>query len=80
MQAKICDETALKLHGRRKKSVLSQKNDLVDIMNDSIIDWVITTYDHFETGKGQLISQCPFGVIVWTKIPTIFFQDFCPRL
>ena len=21
-------------------------------------------------GKGQLISKCPFGVIVWTKIPT----------
>jgi hypothetical protein len=20
--------------------------------------------------KGQLISKCPFGVIVWTKIPT----------
>ena len=23
--------------------------------------------------KGQLISKCIFGVIVWTKIPTIFF-------
>ena len=23
--------------------------------------------------KGQLISKCPFVVIVWTKIPTIFF-------
>ena len=22
------------------------------------------------TAKGQLISKCPFGVIVWTKIPT----------
>ena len=30
--------------------------------------------------KGQLISKCPFGVIVWTKIPTKFFQDFCPSL
>ena len=80
MQAKICDETALKLHGRRKKSVLSQKNDLVDIMNDSIIDWVITTYDHFETVKGQLISNCPFGVIVWTKIPVKNLSNFCPRI
>ena len=24
--------------------------------------------------KGQLISKCPFGVIVSTKIPTIFFR------
>ena len=23
--------------------------------------------------KGQLFLECPFGVIVWTKIPTIFF-------
>ena len=30
--------------------------------------------------KGQLISKCPFGVIVWTKIPTKLFQDFCPGL
>ena len=42
MQARICDETALKLYDRRK-------NNLVNIMTDSIIDWVITTYDHFET-------------------------------
>ena len=30
--------------------------------------------------KGQLISKCPFGVIVWTKIPTIFFENFCPGI
>ena len=29
--------------------------------------------------KGQLISKCPFGVIVWTKKPTKF-KDFCPSL
>ena len=28
--------------------------------------------------KGQLVS--PFGVIVWTKIPTKVFKDFCPSL
>ena len=27
----------------------------------------------FEDPKGQLISKCPFGVIVSTKIPTNFF-------
>ena len=29
--------------------------------------------------KGQLISKCPFGFIVWTKIPTKLFLDFCPE-
>ena len=28
--------------------------------------------------KGQLISECPFGVIVWTKIPTKKFDKFLP--
>ena len=30
--------------------------------------------------KGQLISKCPFGVIVWTKIPRKKFDKFCPRI
>jgi len=30
--------------------------------------------------KGQLISKCPFGVIVSTKIPTKKFDSFCPRI
>ena len=29
--------------------------------------------------KSQLISKCPFGIIVWTKIPTKLFLDFCPE-
>ena len=33
-----------------------------------------------KTIKGFLISKCLFGVIVWTKKPTIFFKDFCPSL
>ena len=28
--------------------------------------------------KGQLISKCPFGVIVWTKIPMKFFPGLLP--
>ena len=28
--------------------------------------------------KGQLISKCPFGVIVWTKIPIKNFPGFLP--
>ena len=31
-----------------------------------------------ETGKGQLISKCLFGIIVWTKKPTKFFPGFLP--
>ena len=30
--------------------------------------------------KGQLISKCPFDVIIWTKIPTKKLEDFCPSL
>ena len=33
-----------------------------------------------KTAKGQLISKCPFGVIVWTKIPTKNLTNFCPRI
>ena len=29
--------------------------------------------------EGQLISKCPFCIIVWTKIPTKLFLDFCPE-
>ena len=29
--------------------------------------------------KGQLISKCLFGVIVWTKIPTNFIPGFLPQ-
>ena len=28
--------------------------------------------------KGQLISKYPFGFIVWTKLPTKLFLNFCP--
>ena len=28
--------------------------------------------------KGQMISKCLFGVIVWTKKPTNFFPGFLP--
>ena len=28
--------------------------------------------------KGQLISKCPFSVIIWTKIPTKNFPRFLP--
>ena len=32
------------------------------------------------TTKGQLISICPFGVIVTTNLPMKKFDKFCPRI
>ena len=61
-----------------EKISLKPKNNLVNIMTDSIIDWVITTYVHFETVKGQLISKCLFGVIDCTKKPKKIFSGFLP--
>ena len=52
-------------------------------------DWFIKTLDMLKKlldtfdgnpDKGQLISKCPFGIIVWTKIPTKLFLDFCPEM
>ena len=44
-------------------------------------DMTTTKYpiDIFDLAKGQLISKCPFGVIVSTKITTKKFDNFCPR-
>ena len=33
---------------------------------------------HLRQAIGQLISKCPFGVIVLTEVPTFFF-NFCPK-
>ena len=30
--------------------------------------------------KGQLISKCPYEIIVSSKIPTKLFLDFCPEI
>ena len=30
--------------------------------------------------KGRLILKCPFGFIVWTKLPTKLFLNFCPEI
>ena len=46
-------------------------------------DWFIKTLDMLKKlvetfegnpDKGQLISECPFGIIVWTKIPKGHFE------
>ena len=43
-------------------------------LNQGIVD----KYSIIST-KGQLISKCPFGVIVWTKIQTKNFLGFLPQ-
>ena len=32
------------------------------------------------TSKGQLISKCPYEMVVSSKIPTKLFLDFCPEI
>ena len=49
----------------------------VDLTIYTTIGIVSCTFD-LGIVKGQLISKCPFGVIVWTKIPTKNFPGFLP--
>ena len=42
--------------------------------------YVVCSLGFWTWAKGQLISKCPFGFIVWTKIPTKLFLDFCPEI
>jgi hypothetical protein len=47
----------------------------------SMFSWAKKTFKKNSVdAKGQLISKCPFGVIVWTKIPTKNLTNFCPRI
>ena len=49
------------------------RSNLVGIIFPSGSGWNRVT-------KGQLISKCPFGVIVLIKIPTKNLTNFCPRI
>ena len=44
----------------------------------SIVQNLDIFFVHIPT-KGQLNSKCPFGIIVWTKIPTKFFPGYLPE-
>jgi hypothetical protein len=39
-----------------------------------------TRYHESLFTKGQFISKCPFGVIIWTKTPMKISEHFCPRI
>ena len=40
---------------------------------------VFTHFLKMSTSKGQLISKCLYEVVIWTKIPTKRFDNFCPE-
>ena len=45
---------------------------------DGSYKWIIMHEKCGRPDKGQWISKCPFGVIVWTKIPTKKNPGFLP--
>ena len=54
---------------------INQTEKAFGLRNDFMI--VMEVLEVFGSGKGHLISKCPFGVIVWTKIPTKEFENYC---
>ena len=67
---------------RQKIKSKNFRNYFIPILVPRKCIWQITLpwYLSCRTSKGQLISKCPFGIIVWTKIPTKLFLDFCPEI
>ena len=54
--------------------------NLPSLSKNPVYDFKFVFLDIFMSiSKGQLISKCPFGVIVWNKIPEKKFENFCPR-
>ena len=51
-----------------KKEFLKLRNKYV-VKKTYQLDPLINCLEERQT-KGQLISKCPFGVIIWTKLPT----------
>ena len=52
------------------KTMLEEETKAAEVCSDIFVD----------IPKGQLISKCPFGVIVCTKIPTKNLANFCPSI
>ena len=50
-----------------KEKAVQNKNELL-VTNENLLT------------KGQLISKCPYEMIVSSKIPTKLFLDFCPEI
>ena len=56
------------------------KGQFISKTNCQAMDSSKKRTNEFVLTKGQFISKCPFGIIVWTKIPTKLFLDFCPEI
>ena len=64
-------EEAVENRNYLAKRMTEEITEIINILEDS------AKADEMNA-KGQLISKCPFGVIVWTKMPTKKFDKFCP--
>ena len=53
---------------------------LVNSRPKTILDKSSSLIESGDSTKDQLISKCPFGFIVWTKLPTKLFLNFCPEI
>ena len=70
----------LKNQNREKLRIFQNKQNEI-LWSTGPPEHILTGEDWpFKNGhsRGQLISKCPFGVIVWTKIPTKKFPRFLP--
>ena len=54
-------------------------SDSFSLVNNHKFYKTLKFYKKIRDVKGQLISKCPFGIFVWTKLPTKVFLDFCPE-
>ena len=75
------------LFGKKSKSNSTQVFEKNEFEHDDSSDITIKEELKIDTNdaltneissKGQLISKCPLGVIVWTEIPTKNFPGFLP--
>ena len=66
--------------GLRFQIVWLMHNGLEYSIKGDLVSFNFYAPRFFSTAKGQLISKCPYSVIIWTKIPTKLFKDFCPSL
>ena len=70
----------LKIGSKKRGRLSKTRIRLVIVSSDKPISPCQSLlHSHCRSPKGQLISKCPFGVIVSTKIPTKKFDNFCPR-
>ena len=55
-----------------------RKDSIFEKFHTSVYKLKIEISYFFGAGKGQIISECPYEIIVWTKIPTKKFPRFLP--